>query len=151
MHAYPMRYKWYRLAIVAFLCVTFGIGALLYQIYTSPQAELYQTPEFHSTTITVNTSGKIIGEINNQYIGLSFESDTLNSGEFDNVGNLAQLLRNLGNSVMRFGGNSVDKSFQGITSGALAGLVRLAKASGWTVLYSEDSASSTRLRRAKTL
>jgi Glycosyl hydrolase family 79, N-terminal domain len=138
MHAYPMRYKWYRPAIVALLCVTYGIGTLLYQRYTSPRAELYQTPEFHGATITVDTSGKIIGEINNQYIGLSFESDTLNSGEFDNVGNLAQLLRNLGNSVMRFGGNSVDKSFQGITPSALAGLTRLAKASGWTVLYSEN-------------
>jgi hypothetical protein len=127
-----MRHKRYRLATVALLCVTLAIGALLYGMRTNSR------PELHEPTVIVNTSGKITGVINNQYIGLSFESDTLNSGNFDNVGDLAQLLRNLGNSVMRFGGNSVDKSFRGINTSALAGLVRLAKASGWAVLYSEN-------------
>jgi hypothetical protein len=110
----------------------FAIGALVYGMLANSGPEVYQT------TVTVNTSGKSTGEISNRYIGLSFESGTLNSGKFDHVGDLAQLLRNLGNSVMRFGGNSVDASFQGITPSALAGLVRLVKASGWTVLYSEN-------------
>jgi hypothetical protein len=127
-----MRYKWHRLATVAALCGMFAIGALVYGMLTNSGPEVYQT------TVTVNTSGKSTGEISTRYIGLSFESGTLNSGKFDNVGDLAQLLRNLGNSVMRFGGNSVDTSFHGITPGALAGLVRLVKASGWTVLYSEN-------------
>jgi hypothetical protein len=48
------------------------------------------------------------------------------------------MLRNLGRSVIRFGGNSVDTSFTKITPSALAGLVRLANATGWTVLYSEN-------------
>jgi hypothetical protein len=95
-------------------------------------------PRVYETTVTVNTSGKVAGGINSHYVGLSFESGTLDSGQFDNVGDLAQLLRNLGSSVLRFGGNSVDKSFEGITPAALAGLVRLVKASGWSVLYSED-------------
>jgi hypothetical protein len=87
----------------------------------------------------VNASAKAVGAINGHYVGLSFESGTLNTGQFDNVGNLAQLLRNLGSSVMRFGGLTVDRpSFTGITPSALAGLVRLAKASNWTVLYSEN-------------
>ena len=86
----------------------------------------------------MHTAGAPVGQTSNRYIGLSFESGTLDSGKFDNVGDLAQLLRNLGRSVMRFGGNTVDTSFSGITKGALAGLVRLAKASGWTVLYSEN-------------
>lgn len=40
---------------------------------------------------------------------------------------------------MRFGGNTVDDgSFPGISPSALVGLAGLARASGWTVLYSED-------------
>jgi hypothetical protein len=87
----------------------------------------------------VNTSGKAGGAFGNQYVGLSFESGTLNGGHFDARGNLPQLMRNLGRSVMRFGGLTVDDgTFPGITPHSLAGLARLAKASGWTVLYSED-------------
>ena len=111
----------------------FVTGALVTWVVTRSR------PEVYDTTITVNTSGKIVGEITDQYIGLSFESGTLNSGKFNNVRDLAQMLRNLGDSVMRFGGNSVDKSFTGITPSALTGLARLAKASGWTVLYSENA------------
>src|ERR1019366_4017518 len=124
-----MRYKWHRLATVAALCGMFAIGALVYGMLTNSGPEVYQT------TVTVNTSGKSTGEISTRYIGLSFESGTLNSGKFDNVGDLAQLLRNLGNSVMLFGGNSFYTSFHGITPAALPGLVMLVKASGWTVLY----------------
>jgi hypothetical protein len=92
-----------------------------------------------ATTISVNTSGKVIGAIGSHYVGLSFESRTLNDGHFDARGNLPQLMRNLGSSVMRFGGLTVDDgTFPGITPRSLAGLARLARASGWTVLYSED-------------
>ncbi len=89
-------------------------------------------------TVTVATTGRTIGEINSSFIGLSFESENLNSGKFDTVGNLVPLLRNIGPSVMRFGGNSVDQSFSGITPRALAGLARLAQATSWRVLYSEN-------------
>jgi hypothetical protein len=96
-------------------------------------------PDVFGTTVTVNTSGKIAGGINSHFVGLSFESGGLNGGKFDNVGDLARLLKNLGSSVMRFGGNSVDRAtFTGATASALAGLSRLAAASGWTVLYSEN-------------
>jgi hypothetical protein len=84
------------------------------------------------------------GWIGSQYIGLSFESNSdtggVNSGRFDTVGNLAQLMRNLGTGVIRFGGNSVDRHYPGAAAGALAGLARLARATGWSVLYSEDLA-----------
>jgi hypothetical protein len=93
-----------------------------------------------AATVTVHTGGPVIGRVTNRYIGLSFESGTLNSGKYDNVGDVAQLLRNLGRSVMRFGGNTVDTEYYGINASALAGLARLAKASGWTVLFSEDLA-----------
>ena len=92
----------------------------------------------YRTTITVNTGGKVLGTINNQYVGLSFESNELNTGWFNNDGNLAQILKNLGTSVMRFGGNTDDRAFWEINPSALTGLVRLVKASGWSVLYSEN-------------
>jgi hypothetical protein len=96
-------------------------------------------PDVFGTTVTVNTSGKVAGGINSHYIGLSFESGGLASGKFDNVGDLARLLKNLGSSVLRLGGNSVDRAtFTGATASTLAGLARLAAASGWTVLYSEN-------------
>jgi hypothetical protein len=49
-------------------------------------------------------------------------------------------MRNLGTGVIRFGGNSVDRHYPGATAAALAGLARLARATGWSVLYSEDLA-----------
>jgi hypothetical protein len=42
--------------------------------------------------------------------------------------------------VIRFGGNSVDRHYPGATAAALAGLARLVRATGWSVLYSEDLA-----------
>jgi hypothetical protein len=96
-------------------------------------------PDVFTATITVNTTAKAVGGISNHFAGLSFESRTLNSGDFVDSGNLPQLLRNLGTSIMRFGGNTVDDgSFPGISPSGLAGLAGLARASGWTVLYSED-------------
>jgi hypothetical protein len=87
---------------------------------------------------TVTVSDKWIGYASADRIGLSFESGTLNSGKFDDAGDLVQLLRTLGTSVLRFGGNTVDTTYTGIEPGPLAGLARLATASGWKVLYSED-------------
>jgi hypothetical protein len=101
-------------------------------------------PPGSGTTITVSASKQGAGWFGSQYIGLSFESNSdtggVNSGRFDTVGNLAQLMRNLGTGVIRFGGNSVDRHYLGATAAALAGLARLARATGWSVLYSEDLA-----------
>lgn len=94
----------------------------------------------YDATISVDTSGKVLGKTSDHLEGLSFEAGRLNTGWFDNVGDLAGILRNLGTPVMRFGGNSVDTSYHGIRPRALAGLARLARASGWTVLYSENLA-----------
>jgi hypothetical protein len=122
-----------RLAIAAAASAAFVTGA------AGVSGASAARPDVFGTTVTVNTSGKIAGGINSHYVGLSFESGGLSSGKFDNVGDLARLLKNLGSSVMRFGGNSVDRAtFTGATASALAGLARLAAASGWTVLYSEN-------------
>jgi hypothetical protein len=110
----------------------------------SPRATT--APKPFASTITVTTSGKTTGAMTSHYLGLSFESTGLNAGNFDTGGNLPQLLKNLGAGTMRFGGLSVDNDivsypqWTGITTRGLAGLARLAKASGWTVFYSEDLA-----------
>lgn len=98
-------------------------------------------PGIYTATVTVDTTGATFGAIGGRYVGLSFESSTLNSGKFDNTGNLAQLLRTLGTGVIRLGGNSVDRSFAGITPSGLEGLARLVDATGWQVLYSENMGS----------
>lgn len=135
-----MRIGGIRPAVVVAACAALAIGLAACAAADARGAE--QTgagpQRAFATTVTVHTGRAPVGQTSDHYIGLSFESGSLNSGKFDNVGDLAQLLRNLGRSVMRFGGNTVDQSFYGITPNALAGLVRLAKASGWTVLYSED-------------
>jgi hypothetical protein len=98
-------------------------------------------PSTYTTTISVNPSGKVTGAISDQLIGLSVESSTLNNGyRYDDVGNLAQLLRNLGSSVFRFGGNTADTSYTDDTPRILAGIDRLAKASGWSVIWTENLA-----------
>lgn len=134
---------WALCAIISVLAITSSPsmqpGVRKARVY---HAQVYRTgareAPGYEATVTVDTSGNVAGEIGNGYIGLSFESGTLNSGQFNNAGDLPQLLRNLGSSVMRLGGNSVDRSYTGITPVALAGLARLVKAAGWTVLYSED-------------
>jgi hypothetical protein len=98
-------------------------------------------PGTFAATITVTATAKPLGGITSHFAGLSFESDTLNGGDFVDSGNLPQLMRNLGPAIMRFGGLTVDDGlYLGISPHALAGLAGLARASGWTVLYSEDLA-----------
>jgi hypothetical protein len=95
------------------------------------------------STVSVDVSGKAIGRLDAQYIGLSFESSTLDSpvNRYDNVGNLPRLMKNLGSGVMRFGGDSVDlSSFTGTAPSVLRGVARLAAATGWPVLYTENLA-----------
>lgn len=90
-------------------------------------------------TVTVNSSGALSGQIGDHFMGLSFESNTLNNGyRWDNVGNLPQLLRNLGSGVIRFGGNTGDTVYQQPNQQQFDALARLTAATRWSVLYSED-------------
>jgi hypothetical protein len=99
-----------------------------------------------SATVTVSLTGTPQGTLAAGYAGLSFESNPsngqggVNSGKFDALGNLPQLLRNLGPGVIRFGGNSVDRTYSTATPAALSGLVRLADATGYTYVYSTNLA-----------
>jgi hypothetical protein len=90
-------------------------------------------------SVAVVLSGKVAGDMTDQYMGLSFESTTLNNGyRYDDVGNLPQLLKNLGSGVIRFGGSSADTSFTGVTQQEASAVARLATATGWKVLYTES-------------
>jgi hypothetical protein len=90
-------------------------------------------------TVTVRTTGQTTGQIGDHFMGLSFESNTLNNGfRYDAVGNLTQLLKNLGPGVIRFGGNTGDQVYTQPSQQQFDALARLAKATGWSVLYSED-------------
>jgi hypothetical protein len=75
-------------------------------------------------------------------LGLSFESNgssgDINSGRFADTGNLRSLLQSLGSGVLRFGGTAVDRDYSGVQAAPLASLARLADASGWNVIYSEN-------------
>lgn len=107
---------------------------------TQPGATADQPSVGLTSDVTVDTSGAAEGTLDDNYVGLSFGTNLLNTGQFDNVGNLAELLKNLGTSDMRFGGIVADQNFSGITPQALAALARLTKASGWSVIYTENIA-----------
>jgi hypothetical protein len=133
-----------RLAVLAAAC-----GALAVTVISSCQVRPAADPAPTATTtpssapratarVSVDTSGGYVGSLSAGFVGLSFESGKLDSGAFAPHGDLPQLLKNLGPSVMRFGGNSVDQSYSGISQSGLQGLAGLARAAGWSVLYSEN-------------
>jgi hypothetical protein len=119
-------------ALAVALCFAAGVAALGIRALSS------DSPKSYTTTITVDSAAKSYGGLGSGYIGLSIESDTLNSGKITSTSDLVRLLQNLGRSVLRFGGNSVDRSFNGISPAALHRLAALANASGWSVLYTEN-------------
>lgn len=133
-----MQLKWWlRLGTIAVLC-----GALVVGVRVIRQRALARSDavpkQITMTTVTVNSSGPAAGELSDQYIGLSFDNSSLASGAFDDVGNVVPLLKNLGSSTMRIGGLSADYASTVVSADQLAGLARLAKASGWHVIYTEN-------------
>lgn len=133
------RFQWVlRFVIIAALIAGLVVGLRVVRQHAVAVARTKAAPTM--TTVTVNPSAPSVGELSDRYIGLSFENATLNTGAFNDVGNLVPLLKNLGSSILRFGGTSADLS-SGITTDTLAGLDRVAKASGWKVIYTENLAS----------
>ena len=124
--------KRHRRAMAIVLCIVVGAAALVTWTVTS------SGPASYTATVEVNTTAKVAGDLGARYIGLSIESDALNSGKITSAGDLVRLLRNLGNAILRFGGNSADTSFTGISPSGLRNLVATADASGWSVLYTEN-------------
>jgi len=124
--------KRHRRAAAIVLCLFVGAAALVTWTVTS------SGPASYTATVAVDTTAKVSGDLGARYIGLSVESDALNTGKITSAGDLVRLLRNLGNGVLRFGGNSADTSFTGISPSGLRNLVAAADASGWSVLYTEN-------------
>jgi hypothetical protein len=113
------------------------------QAQMSSKAQAATTQAATATVVvTVNRSATGTSTLPGGFLGLSFESDSgsggVDSGRFDDTGDLAQMLSGLGPGVLRFGGSSVDGSFRAATGPAIAGIRRLADASGWRVVYSEN-------------
>jgi hypothetical protein len=94
-------------------------------------------PASQTGVVTVDLSGRTLGVLPARYLGLSFESSsTYSAGDFEDSGDLPGLLENLGPGVLRFGGNSVDKSDAGPSPAALAALAELTRLTRWNVIYS---------------
>jgi hypothetical protein len=106
------------------------------------------------TAATVSVSASEIGTIGAGFAGLSYEKDSMAVPRFtpDNT-DLIGMFTRLGPSLLRIGGNSVDKTQwtpngAGQTSGEVApadvdALAGFLQASGWTVLYGVNLATST--------
>jgi hypothetical protein len=126
--------------LVVTACAGLGLTLTLAQggqAATAPGPATGAAPTYKATvTVTKN----VVGKIGRTYVGLSFESSTLNKDDrYDTGGNLVRLLKNLGPGIMRFGGNSADLSaFTGSDSETLHGLARLTRATGWSVIYTEN-------------
>jgi hypothetical protein len=112
------------------------------------------TPAGPLTTASVTVSTTSAGTISSGFAGLSYEKGAMAEPLFE-AGNtdLIGMFKGIGPSLLRIGGNSVDKTQwnatgAGRTSGQVApsdidALAGFLKASGWTVLYGVNLATST--------
>ncbi len=111
---------------------------------TPTNAQPVPTGPLTQATLTVSTTST--GTIGNAFAGLSYEKSSLTEPLFTaSNANLIDLFKRLGSSILRVGGNSVDKNIwtpngPGQTSGQIApsdvaALAAFVKAAGWQVLY----------------
>jgi hypothetical protein len=127
---------------------TLGVGAAVVLAIGASVAgqQMASAATTYQATVTVNLAATPKATIGDGYLGLSFESDPrnglggVNSGKFDAKGNLPQLLKTIGTGTVRIGGNSVDRTYAKATPAALAGMARLADATGWKYVYSTNLA-----------
>ncbi len=120
----------------------------------APPANPQPAPSGPQTVATVSVSASAVGSIGAGFAGLSYEKNSMALPRFA-PGNsaLIGLFKRLGPSLLRIGGNSVDTthwaaSGAGRTSGQVApsdidALAGFLQASGWTVLYGVNLATST--------
>jgi hypothetical protein len=111
-------------------------------------------PSGSLTSATVTVSSTVAGTLPAGFAGLSYEKSSMAVPRFEASNtNLIGLFQALGPSLLRIGGNSVDKTQwtatgAGRTSGQVApsdidALAGFLKAAGWTVLYGVNLATST--------
>ncbi len=120
----------------------------------APSPSPQPTPSGPQTIASVSVAATELGTIGAGFAGLSYEKNSMALPRFE-PGNtdLIGLFRRLGPSLLRIGGNSVDTtqwaaSGAGRTSGQVApsdidALSGFLQATGWTVLYGVNLATST--------
>ena len=128
-----------------------GAGAVMPRLLTGPPQPVPSGP---LTAATVTITNTVTGVIGPAFAGLSYEKSQMANPFFspqnaDAIG----LFKLIGPSLLRIGGNSVDKTTwtpngHGRTSGQVApsdidALAGFLKATGWQVLYGTNLATST--------
>jgi hypothetical protein len=120
----------------------------------APPSNPQPVPSGPVTTATVSVAASGVGSIGAGFAGLSYEKNSMALPRFtpDNAALIA-MFRQLGPSLLRIGGNSVDTTQwapagAGQTSGEVAppdidALSGFLQASGWKVLYGVNLATST--------
>jgi hypothetical protein len=112
------------------------------------------TPSGPLTASTLSVSSTSVGSIVPAFAGLSYEKNSMALPRFTaSNANLIGMFQGLGTSLLRIGGNSVDKTTwtpdgAGQTSGQVApadidALAGFLKGCGWSVLYGVNLATST--------
>ena len=110
-------------------------------------------PPVPNTTASVVLNSSTPGALlNSSFAGLSYEKSKLTSSLFSGSNtSMINMLRLLGPSVLRIGGNSVDTtSWKGSVSGLVPilpahidALAAFAKATGWSIIYGINMAKNT--------
>ena len=127
-----------------------GAGAILPRALAGATQSLPLGP---LTAATVTVSATVIGAIGPAFAGLSYEKDQMANPFFSpQNANAVGLFKLIGPSLLRIGGNSVDKTTwtpngAGRTSGQVApsdidALAGFLKATGWQVLYGTNLVTS---------
>jgi uncharacterized protein (TIGR03437 family) len=128
-----------------------GAGAILPGTLTGATQSVPTGP---LTAATVTIGAAVVGAIGPSFAGLSYEKDQMDNPFFSpQNANAIGLFKLIGPSLLRIGGNSVDKTTwtpngAGRTSGQVApsdidALAGFLKATGWQVLYGTNLATST--------
>jgi hypothetical protein len=131
------------LGVVASLTVLSGASAGATAMTTSA-----------ATAVTVAVSKTSANQIGSDFAGFSYEKDRIGAGVFDpNDTNLVNLFRLLGPSVLRVGGNLVDKvNWNASGSGGSASVIApsdvrkfaaFLHATGWTAIYGINLKTNT--------
>ncbi len=115
---------------------------------SSPSGNQQPVPSGPTTSATLTVTATVAGAIPSAFAGLSYEKSTLYENPYLFTGsnnNLIGMFKRLGASVLRIGGNSVDRnvwtaSGAGQTEGQIApadvdALAAFVQATGWQCLY----------------
>ncbi len=125
-----------------------GCGSSSPAATTAPPTGSQPVPTGPITAASLSVSATAAGSIGPAFAGLSYEKSSINESPYlftASNANLIGLFKRLGPSVLRIGGNSVDRnvwnaSGSGNTSGQIApadvaSLAAFVKATGWQCLY----------------